>query len=520
LATAQKFSNDVNVKTFSSMSEPLGIPAGDVTINGRVLSISETDSLANIRDKINALNTGENSAGVTASLITVSSGNIRLTITSKTTGAAGISIVDDSGIFATQLGMTQITAGQDAEITIDGNTITRDTNQISDVISGVTLNLVGADENATITLNINHDTDGVKKKIQDFVDSYNAMMTYIAGQNAVTAEGETSTPLFADSSLRSIQSTLRSAIQSGVSGLDSTLDHLSLIGISLDRTGKLSIDDDTLDGYLESNFQDVVNLFAVHGSSTNSSLTYVASGTNTVGGDYEVEITQAATKASVAGSTFSGTLSAETTLTLTSSGGTEQTITLSAGSGIDAIVDAINAGNTLGITAENDGGRLKLSNEAYGSSGNFTISGISGELGVADGTYIGVDVAGRIRVEGSSDWMTGDDDQDVGGLVINYTGTSTGTFDFSFIEGVGAKLDEALSAMTRSIDGLVAAKQSSLQTMMDNIDKKISTMEDRLASYQEALSAKFTRMEALLSMLESQQSYLTSQIDALSSSSK
>jgi flagellar hook-associated protein 2 len=242
-----------------------------------------------------------------------------------------------------------------------------------------------------------------------------------------------------------------------------------------------------------------------------------------------VEITQAATKASVAGSTFSGTLSAETTLILTSAGGTEQTITLSAGSGIDAIVDAINAGNTLGITAENDGGRLKLSNEAYGSSGNFTISGISGELGVADGTYTGVDVAGRIRVEGSSDWMTmtgrgqtltGDDDQDVGGLVINYTGTSTGTFDFSFIEGVGAKLDEALSAMTRSIDGLVAAKQSSLQTMMDNIDKKISTMEDRLASYQEALSAKFTRMEALLSMLESQQSYLTSQIDALSSSSK
>jgi flagellar hook-associated protein 2 len=529
LATAQKFSNDVNVKTFSSTSEPLGIPSGDVTINGRVLSISETDSLANIRHKINALNTGENPAGVTASLITVSSGDIRLTITSKTTGAAGISIVDDSGIFATQLGMTQITAGQDAEITIDGNTITRDTNQISDVISGVTLNLVGADENATITLNVNHDTDGVKKKIQDFVDSYNAMMTYIAGQNAVTAEGETSTPLFADSSLRSIQSTLRSAIQSGVSGLDSTLDHLSLIGMSLDRTGKLSIDDDTLDGYLESNFQDVVNLFAVHGSSTNSSLTYVASGTNTVGGDYEVEITQAATKASVAGSTFSGTLSAETTLILTSAGGTEQTITLSAGSGIDAIVDAINAGNTLGITAENDGGRLKLSNGAYGSSGNFTISGISGELGVADGTYTGVDVAGRIRVEGSSDWMTmtgrgqnltGDDDQDVGGLVINYTGTSTGTFDFSFIEGVGAKLDEALSAMTRSIDGLVAAKQSSLQTMMDNIDKKISTMEDRLASYQEALSAKFTRMEALLSMLESQQSYLTSQIDALSSSSK
>ena len=148
-------------------------------------------------------------------------------------------------------------------------------------------------------------------------------------------------------------------------------------------------------------------------------------------------------------------------------------------------------------------------------------------LGIADGTYTGDNVAGRIRVEGSSDWMTmtgkgqaltGDDDQDVDGLVIQYTGTSTGTLDFSFINGIGKKLDQALYSMTDSVDGYVATKQTSLQRQMDRIDTKIDDMEIRLTRYQETLIAKYSAMESMLSTLQSQQSWLTSQINSLPSS--
>jgi flagellar hook-associated protein 2 len=344
LATAQKRAST----TFTSTSAELGL-SGDLTINGSNVTIAATDSLSAIQTKINALNSGTTPTGVTASIISVSSTEHRLTLTSDTTGVAGFSITDGTG----SLGLTELVAGKDAMITVDGYAITRSSNQISDVISGVTLNLVGADAGATVTLNVGRDYDGIKKKIQDFVDNYNKVMTYIATQNTAPATGATASPLYADSSLRSIRSTLSSTLLSGVSGLSSTLDHLSLIGISVDRTGKLSIDDSTkLDGYLKTNFNDVVNLFADNGTST----------------------------------------------------------------------------------------------------------------------------------------------------------------------GIAKKFDDALSAMTDSVDGYVATKQSSLQTMMDNIDKKISAMEDRLNSYTEALSAKFTRMETLLSTLKSQQSYLTSQIDSLSSS--
>jgi len=530
LAKAQKLRST----TFSSTSAALGI-SGDVTINNRVLSIAATDSLANIQDKINALNSGENAAGVTASIITVSPGDYRLTLTSKTTGSSGISIDNGSGtdILTTQLGLTQITAGQDAEIILDGVPITRTTNQISDVISGVTLNLVGTDEGATVTLNVGRDTDGIKKKIQDFVDSYNKVMSYIATQNTAPASGSTAKPLFGDSSLQTIKSTLRSTIISEVSGLDSNLDHLSLIGINIDKTGQLSIDDDTLDGYLKSNFEDVVNLFAAQGASSSSDLTYITSGEHAVEGDYVVEISQAATRASTVGSGFSGTLSNDATLTLTGSGGTAQSISLSAGSDMTAIVNAINAGNTLGITAENDGNQLRLSSNSYGSSGNFTLSvtgAVSAELlGVTSSTGTGLDVIGTITKQGSTDPMTmtgkgqtltGDDGQDAAGLVVSYTGTiDIATLDFTFIKGIGEKLDQALYSMSDSLSGYVTAKQKSLQTQMDNIDKKITNMEARLTKYQETLTAKFAVMEAMLSKLQSQQSWLTSQIDALTSKS-
>ncbi len=283
LATAEKTAST----GFSTASEALGL-SGTLLINDQELTIAATDSLSTIQQKINAMNSGDDPLDVTASIITVADDEYRLTLTSKNTGADGFTIEDAPGsTVLSEFGFTEVTAGQDAPITLDGFTITRSTNQITDVISGVTLNLLGADAASTITLNVTRDNDGVKEKIQNFVDSYNEVMSYIAGQNTVSEEGETSGTLFGDTSLQTIKSTLRRIVLSEVTGLDSTLNYLSLIGVNLNKTGQLSIDDETLDGYLETNFQDVVNLFVAQGSSTSSDLIYIASGRDMEAGDYE-----------------------------------------------------------------------------------------------------------------------------------------------------------------------------------------------------------------------------------------
>jgi len=560
----------------------------------------------------------------------------------------------------------EIIAGQDAAIKVDGITMTRSSNQITDIIPGVTLDLRDADSSVTITLNINRDYDSIKSKIQDFVDKYNDVITYINSQFDYNENDSSSTPvLFGDSSLLTVKSDIRDVILSSVTGLGSDFDHLSLIGINIDTDGKLSIDDSKLDGYLRTNFSDVKSLFAAQGSSTNGNLTYVNSTRDSTAGSYNVEITQPATRATTTGSGFSGTLSSDVTITITDDQSRVAKVSLSAGWNITSIVNAINsefsqeyneirvgdnsyysdagattpitdstawdsvydssgssAGLTSGdtisfsgtnrsgiavsgnytiddpstdtvgdlldeiesafgtgydayidsqgriaikdttagdsnltlaigsvknldfgtidvdptgadgsqegrysmdITALNSDGQLSIRNNAYGGS-SFTVSVSGGNLGITDGTYTGQDVAGRIQTSGSSTWMTmtgsgqtltGDDDQAVEGLVIKYTGTTTGTFDFTFTTGVGEELDRTLYYMTDPYSGYVAGKQDALKDQMDNMDQRIEAANKRLDTRREILINQFVEMEKALSQLQAQQQWLSSQISSL-----
>jgi len=70
---------------------------GNVFVSGHLLTVTATDSLNAIRDKINALNSGTNPTHVSASILTVSSGVNRLVLTSDTTGSAGIELVENGG---------------------------------------------------------------------------------------------------------------------------------------------------------------------------------------------------------------------------------------------------------------------------------------------------------------------------------------------------------------------------------------------------------------------------------------
>lgn len=446
-------------------------------------------------------------------------------------------ILDSSGIadadfdFGTFIAETvrkrEIVSGTDSQISIDGVTISRSSNQIDDVIPGVTMSIAGEDEGAVITLNIGRDYDGIRSKISGFVDAYNEVIAYINEQFEYSEGSEETSPLFGDTSLMSVRSSIRNAILSEVTELGSELDHLSLIGITIDRNGVLSMDNATLDSYLRTNFNDVVNLFVAQGTSTNSNLTYLISDQNTLSGSYEVEITQAATQASTTGSGFSGTLSSNATITITDDQSREAIISLGAGWNISAIVNAINAGlaeESMGIRAANEDGELKIYNTYYGDEG-FTISVSGGNLGITDGSYTGNDVAGRIRTVGSETWMTmtgnsqnltGDDDQDVEGLVLNYSGTTTGIFDFTFTTGIAEKLDRVLYSMTDSLEGYVAGKKDSLTNQINRIDRKIEDMEKRLEKREEILMNQYIAMESMLSQLQAQQQWLTSQIEGLS----
>jgi flagellar hook-associated protein 2 len=93
LASAQKLSS----KSFSSYSEALGASyTGDILINGKTASVTATDSLADVRNKINNTNAGTNPTGVGAAIVTYAANDYRLILTSDSTGTGGISLQNGS----------------------------------------------------------------------------------------------------------------------------------------------------------------------------------------------------------------------------------------------------------------------------------------------------------------------------------------------------------------------------------------------------------------------------------------
>ena len=80
------------------------------------------------------------------------------------------------------MGFTEIQAGANASITVDGVTITPSSNTVDDVIAGVTLNLKKAAPDTTVTLSVARDYEKVKETISGFVTAYNDVIDAINAQ--------------------------------------------------------------------------------------------------------------------------------------------------------------------------------------------------------------------------------------------------------------------------------------------------------------------------------------------------
>lgn len=241
----------------------------------------------------------------------------------------------------------ELVSGQDALVEVDGAVFTRSANEISDLISGVTLNLLSANTSTTLTLAIERDVDAVKEEINSFVTSYNEIVSAIGEQMSYDTENQQpGGVLFGDGTLRSVQTDLMNQAIQSISGLSSTYTSLGLIGINLDDDGNLSIKDSTLSGLLSSNFSDVVDLLAVRGTGSVSTIQYVSNGRDTESGTYSVNITQAASKASTTGTAdlndADGLDGNETVTIVDSLTNRTATISLTAGQKIDEIVSLFN----------------------------------------------------------------------------------------------------------------------------------------------------------------------------------
>ncbi len=239
--------------------------SGDAS--GPVITIDSTNNtLTGLRDAINAAGAG---VGATIVDVTGAGTEFKLVLTSSETGAANrVQLVETTATgtgadfnFTTtnNLGATPDYALLDASFTVNGLTVTRPTNTISNVVTGVTFNLqsIGS-TNITISQHLSAVTD----KLNSFISAYNAVQDFIARQYTPDAAGRPSGVLAGEPTLRSVQRQLRDALTVDSSTNGGEFTSLTQIGIGRDGNGRLTLDSKVLGDRLKDSFADVQALLA------------------------------------------------------------------------------------------------------------------------------------------------------------------------------------------------------------------------------------------------------------------
>lgn len=507
------------------------------------------NSLAGVRDAINAAN-----AGVTAGIVNDGSGNL-LTIASKDGGVANalrITVADDDGNHTDNAGLSQLAydaatggtsnmaqtqAAQNATVIIDGITVSKPTNTITDAIEGVTLNLLKTNVGSSTALIVSRDTAGVRSAVESFVKSFNEAakaMKDLSAYNAATKQGAV---LQGDSTLRTIQSQMRAVLNNALTTAGGGLTTLSDIGVAFQKDGTLALDAAKLQKALDDPNKDVSTLFAAVGKPTDSLVSYAGSGTDTKAGSYALNVTQLATQGkavgavTLGGATVIGAGSNDTLSVVID--GTAATVTLGAGSYTPAqlaaeIQSRLNGNGTLSaagiaVTVGQAGGILTISSRKYGSASSATVSGGSAQADLFGATTdtAGVDVAGTIggqAATGSGQALTGSGE--AAGLKLTVAGGATGdrgTVNFSL--GYAHQLDGLIQRLLDS-DGPLAGRTGGINRSIRDIAGQREVIERRLDMIEKRYRAQFTALDTMISSMTKTSNFLTQQLASLPGAAK
>ncbi|KTD82358.1 flagellar filament capping protein FliD [Legionella waltersii] len=278
------------------------------------------DSLAAVRDAINATN-----SGVTASIVQDSSGS-KLTITSNKSGenysmkisgtVASLNYDPTTGINA----LTETLGAQNSLVKINGLTISQSTNQVKDAISGVTLNLKKAEVGKTISFAVDDNKDQMTSLINEFVKQYNDTVTFLTnltGYNTTTKQGGV---FQGDPQFRNLKMNITKLATSQLATNNGAINSLADLGIVTNKQGLLEVKQDKLNAALTNNYQSIGNLFAKTAKASDSGVVVNSVNSTVKAGSYSLVLSAYTPGVSMSGTI--GGLSASSTdgVTLTGSG--------------------------------------------------------------------------------------------------------------------------------------------------------------------------------------------------------
>ncbi len=206
------------------------------------------DSSTTLSDFANEIN--NSGSGLQASIVYDGTG-YKVVLKTPTGTANNLTITtNDTSL---DFGTAPVVDSQDAELTLDGVSITSGTNTLEGYLPGVKIDLKGP---GASTLYINMDTSKLEKDMENIVKDYNDVIDYINKNSSYDTEKNVGDAFFGSVAAESVENSLKSAFLNAFKNSGS-VKYLSDLGITFTDSGKMEFDKTTFEQAVNNNLQDV-----------------------------------------------------------------------------------------------------------------------------------------------------------------------------------------------------------------------------------------------------------------------
>jgi flagellar hook-associated protein 2 len=142
--------------------------------------------------------------------------------------------------------LTTLQKPVNAEVVVDGITYTRSSNTVTDIVPGITLNLMAPTTGAA-SVQLARDTSAMKTNLQDLITAFNDVQAFIkTATDPKSADPDFGKTLVGNSAVKSINTTLKQMLFGTASGTGNThIRGLRDLGVKMQNDGTLTLDEKT-----------------------------------------------------------------------------------------------------------------------------------------------------------------------------------------------------------------------------------------------------------------------------------
>jgi len=238
----------------------------DISVGSKDMSIAYTNGMT-LTQLQNTLNQDETFSSVAvANIVKEADGDFKLIINpigdqdgkDVTISDAGTGL--DAGLTSNATNVTgsvnEVQQAGDASFKYDGITLTRSSNDVDDLIVGVSITL--KEDNASANISISQDREPIVKELENFVSAYNSMIKEVGDMTTADVEEGTRGVFFGDSNIRNLGREITKLITYS----DPKGNSLANFGINMDESGKLSFDRTGFDEQMDKDPDNVMKFFS------------------------------------------------------------------------------------------------------------------------------------------------------------------------------------------------------------------------------------------------------------------